>query len=197
MNKIFLLTLLINLNSMSQNSTETAIFAGGCFWCTEAIFKEMKGVKSVVPGYTGGKRPNPTYEQVSTGATGHAEAVKIEFDPNQVSYEELLQVFFATHDPTTLNRQGNDVGTQYRSAIFYTNEKQKEIAKAYIKFLNDTDVFDQYIVTEVVPATTFYEAEDYHKNYLEKNPENPYCQYVVLPKLEKFRKHFKNKLKHD
>ena len=180
---------------MNQTSQETAIFAGGCFWCTEAIFKEMKGVKSVVPGYIGGKRPNPTYEQVSTGATGHAEAVKIIYDPSEVSYEELLQVFFATHDPTTLNRQGNDVGTQYRSAIFYTNEKQKELAKAYIKFLNDSDVFDQYIVTEVVPATEFYEAEDYHKNYLAKHPENPYCQYVVLPKLEKFRKHFKNKLK--
>jgi len=182
---------------MSQKSTETAIIAGGCFWCTEAVFKEMKGVKSVVPGYTGGKRPNPTYEQVSTGATGHAEAVKIEFDPKQVSYEELLQVFFATHDPTTLNRQGNDIGTQYRSAIFYTNDKQKEIAKAYIKFLNNSDVFDQYIVTEVVPATIFYEAEDYHKNYLTKNPDNPYCQYVVLPKVEKFRKHFKKLLKDD
>ncbi len=189
--------LLFNLNYMTQNNTETAIFAGGCFWCTEAIFKEMKGVKSVLPGYTGGKRPNPTYEQVSTGATGHAEAVKIEFDPNQVSYEELLQVFFATHDPTTLNRQGNDVGTQYRSAIFYTNDKQKALAEAYIKFLNDSDVYDQYIVTEVVPAQTFYEAEDYHKNYLSNNPDNPYCQYVVLPKLEKFRKHFKNKLKND
>ncbi|HFX18185.1 MAG TPA: peptide-methionine (S)-S-oxide reductase [Flavobacteriales bacterium] len=182
---------------MTQQQTETAIFAGGCFWCTEAIFKEMKGVKSVVPGYTGGKRANPTYEQVSTGATGHAEAVKIEYDPTQVSYEELLQVFFATHDPTTLNRQGNDVGTQYRSAIFYTNERQKDLAEAYIKFLNDSDVYDQYIVTEVVPAEAFYEAEDYHKNYLANNPDNPYCQYVVLPKLEKFKKYFKDKLKHD
>jgi len=197
MKKLSILILLINLNTMSQNTTETAIFAGGCFWCTEAIFKEMKGVISVIPGYTGGKRTNPTYEQVTTGATGHAEAVKIEFDPSQVSYEELLQVFFATHDPTTLNRQGNDVGTQYRSAIFYTNDKQKELAKAYIKFLNNSDVFDQYIVTEVVPATKFYEAEDYHKNYLARNPDNPYCQFVVLPKLEKFRKHFKKQLKDD
>ena len=197
MKNVLLLTLILNLNYMNQSATETAVFAGGCFWCTEAIFTEMKGVKSVVPGYTGGKRPNPTYEQVSTGATGHAEAVKIVFDPSQVSYEELLQVFFATHDPTTLNRQGNDVGTQYRSAVFYTDEKQKDIANAYIKFLNDSDVFDQYIVTEVVPATAFYEAEDYHKNYLTNNPDNPYCQYVVLPKLEKFRKHFKNKLKND
>jgi peptide-methionine (S)-S-oxide reductase len=191
------ISLILNWNLMTQQQTETAIFAGGCFWCTEAIFKEMKGVKSVVPGYTGGKRANPTYEQVSTGATGHAEAVKIEYDPTQVSYEELLQVFFATHDPTTLNRQGNDVGTQYRSAIFYTNERQKDLAEAYIKFLNDSDVYDQYIVTEVVPAEAFYEAEDYHKNYLANNPNNPYCQYVVLPKLEKFKKYFKDKLKHD
>ena len=197
MKNVLLLTLILNLNYMNQSATETAVFAGGCFWCTEAIFTEMKGVKSVVPGYTGGKRPNPTYEQVSTGATGHAEAVKIVFDPSQVSYEELLQVFFATHDPTTLNRQGNDVGTQYRSAVFYTDEKQKDIANAYIKFLNESDVYDQYIVTDVVPATDFYEAEYYHKNYLANNPDNPYCQYVVLPKLEKFRKHFKNKLKND
>ncbi len=199
MNKILIFIILTNLNFMneSQKSHETAIFAGGCFWCTEAIFKEMKGVESVVPGYTGGKRPNPTYEQVTTGATGHAEAVKIVFDPSEISYEELLQVFFATHDPTTLNRQGNDVGTQYRSTVFYTNDKQKALAEAYIKFLNDSNVFDQYIVTEVVPAQTFYEAEDYHKNYLANNPDNPYCQYVVLPKLEKFRKLFKNKLKNE
>ncbi len=182
---------------MNSQKKETAILAGGCFWCTEAIFKEMKGVTSVVPGYIGGIRSNPTYEQVSTGATGHAEAVKIVFDPGEVSYEELLQVFFATHDPTTLNRQGNDVGTQYRSAVFYTNDRQKELAEAYIKFLNKEDVYDQYIITEIVPATTFYEAEDYHKNYLDNNPDNPYCQYVVLPKLEKFKKYFKDKLKHN
>ncbi len=182
---------------MHSQKKETAILAGGCFWCTEAIFKEMKGVTSVVPGYIGGRRSNPTYEQVSTGATGHAEAVKIVFNPGEVSYEELLQVFFATHDPTTLNRQGNDVGTQYRSAVFYTNDRQKELAEAYLKFLNKEDVYDQYIVTEIVPATTFYEAEDYHKNYLDNNPDNPYCQYVVLPKLEKFKKYFKDKLKHN
>ena len=180
---------------MTQKITETAILAGGCFWCTEAIFKEMKGVESVVPGYIGGIRPNPTYEQITTGATGHAEAVKIEFNPKEVGYEELLQVFFATHDPTTLNRQGNDIGTQYRSAVFYTNDKQKELTQEYIKFLNNSDVYDQYIVTEIVPATTFYEAEDYHKNYLANNPANPYCQFVVLPKLEKFKKHFKEHLK--
>ena len=196
MKKNFILAVLIPIFMQSQKK-ETAIFAGGCFWCTEAIFKNMKGVESVVPGYIGGKRPHPTYEQVSTGATGHAEAVKIIYRPDELSYEDLLQVFFATHDPTTLNRQGNDVGTQYRSAVFYTGENQKEIAEAYIRFLNNSDVFDKYIVTEVVPATTFYEAEDYHKNYLENNHENPYCQYVILPKLEKFRKYFKDKIKNN
>ncbi len=195
MYKIYILAVLITMNMMQQQKTETAIFAGGCFWCTEAIFKEMKGVESVVPGYTGGKRTFPTYEQVSTGATGHAEAVKIVYNPGLVSYEDLLQVFFATHDPTTLNRQGNDVGTQYRSAVFYTSNQQKEITEAYIDFLNQSGVYRDKIVTEVVTATEFYEAEDYHKNYLQNNPANPYCQYVVLPKLEKFRKHFKNKLK--
>ncbi len=179
----------------SQENKETAIFAGGCFWCTESIFKNLKGVEEAVPGYTGGKTKNPTYEEVSTGATGHAEAVKIIYDPKKISYDELLQVFFSTHDPTTLNRQGNDIGTQYRSAIFYTNPEQKKEAEAYIKFLNNSDIFDRYIVTEVVPATEFYEAEDYHKNYLENHPENPYCQYIILPKLEKFRKQFKDKLK--
>jgi len=179
----------------NQQKTETAIFAGGCFWCTEAVFKQMKGVERVVPGYTGGKRSNPTYEQISSGATGHAEAVQIIFNPDKVSYEELLEVFFATHDPTTLNRQGNDVGTQYRSAIFYTNDRQKEMAEAYIHFLENENIFDSPIVTEVVPATVFYEAEDYHKDYFSRHPENPYCQYVILPKLEKFRKSFKNKLK--
>ena len=188
--------ILIQFQIMSQDTkTQTAIFAGGCFWCTEAIFKEMKGVISVVPGYTGGNRKNPTYEQVSTGATGHAEAVRIIYNPDETTYEELLQVFFATHDPTTLNRQGNDMGTQYRSAVFYTTEKQKELATAYIKFLEQEDVYDQYIVTEVKPATDFYEAEDYHKNYLQNNPNNPYCQYVVMPKVEKFRKLFKSKMK--
>jgi len=189
------LFLISTFNMTSQKNQETAIFAGGCFWCTESIFKSLKGVKEVTPGYIGGKRKNPTYEQVSSGATGHAEAVKIIFDPEKISYEELLQIFFATHDPTSLNRQGNDIGTQYRSAIFYSTPEQKKLAEAYIKFLNDSDTFDKYIVTEVVPATEFYEAEDYHKNYLENNPDNPYCQFVVLPKLEKFRKKYKEKLK--
>ncbi len=195
MNKILILALSITFYMNSQQKMETAVFAGGCFWCTEAVFKQMNGVESVVPGYTGGKRPHPTYEQVSTGATGHAEAVKIVFDPSRVHYENLLKVFFATHDPTTINRQGNDVGTQYRSAIFYTNEQQKEKANAYINFLENEDVFQGAIVTEVVPASVFYEAEDYHKDYFFKHPENPYCQYVILPKLEKFKKYFKNQLK--
>jgi len=180
---------------MNAQKKEIAIFAGGCFWCTEAVFKHTKGVEQVIPGYTGGTVPHPTYEQVTTGTTGHAEAVKIIFNPNEVSYEELLEIFFATHDPTTLNRQGNDVGTQYRSVIFYTNEHQKDLAKAYIKFLNNEDVFDNYIVTEVVPSTDFYEAEDYHKNYFENNPDNPYCRYVILPKINKFKKFFKDRLK--
>ncbi len=177
--------------------TETAIFAGGCFWCTESIFKSLKGVIEVVPGYIGGKRKNPTYEQVCSGATGHAEAIRIIFNPDEIGYDELLQVFFATHDPTTLNRQGNDVGTQYRSVIFYTNDNQQKLAKEYILFLERSDIFDNYIVTEVVPATEFYVAEDYHKNYLENHPENQYCNYVILPKLEKFKKQFKDKLKNN
>jgi peptide-methionine (S)-S-oxide reductase len=195
MYKFFILAVLITMNMNSQEKKSIAIFAGGCFWCTEAIFKEIKGVESVIPGYTGGKTAFPTYEQVTTGTTGHAEAVKIVYNPDKVSYEELLQVFFATHNPTTLNRQGNDVGTQYRSAVFYTDKQQKETAMSYIEFLGQSNVYRDKIVTEVVPASEFYEAEVYHKNYLENNPNNPYCQYVVLPKLEKFRQHFKNKLK--
>ena len=174
---------------------ETAIFAGGCFWCTEAIFKALEGVTAVEPGYTGGEYPFPSYEQVCTGTTGHAEAVKIVFNPDKVSYEELLEIFFATHDPVTLNRQGNDTGTQYRSAIFYLNDNQKNTAEAYIRFLEKEQVYEDRIVTEVSPAAEFYPAEDYHRNYLEQNPENPYCQFVVLPKVEKFRKLYKDKLK--
>jgi len=180
---------------MKETNRDIAIFAGGCFWCTEAIFKSLKGVLSVEPGYTGGKRKNPTYEQVVTGATGHAEAVKIIYDPRQIDYSQLLEIFFSTHDPTTLNRQGNDIGTQYRSAIFYTGKEQEKLAETYIRFLENEDVFDDFIVTEVVPAGEFYVAEDYHKNYLENHPDNPYCQYVIIPKIEKFKKYFQNKLK--
>jgi peptide-methionine (S)-S-oxide reductase len=173
----------------------TAIFAGGCFWCTEAIFKQLDGVLEVIPGYTGGHLSHPTYEQMRTGTTGHAEAVMIIYDTEKITYDRLLEVFFATHDPTQLNRQGNDVGPQYRSAIFYTNRGQKETAEAYIRFLEEQGVYDSPIVTEVVPASEFWPAEDYHKNYLENHPENPYCRYVILPKLEKFRKHFGEWLK--
>ncbi|MCL9809419.1 peptide-methionine (S)-S-oxide reductase MsrA [Flavobacterium luminosum] len=179
----------------STKGTETAIFAGGCFWCTEAVFLELKGVKSIQPGYIGGKNANPTYEEVCTGTTGHAEAVKIVFNPDQISYEELLEVFFATHDPTTLNRQGADVGTQYRSEIFYTNETQKEKASAYINLLNKEEAFGKKVVTQVSKASTFYVAEDYHKNYYNQNKEKSYCHYVITPKIDKVRKEFKDKLK--
>lgn len=170
-----------------------AVFAGGCFWCTEAIFKELKGVKSVTPGYSGGKVKNPTYEQVSTGETGHAEATEFEYDPAVISYNDLLTVFFATHDPTTLNRQGNDVGSQYRSAIFYMDEVQKKEAEEFIKKI-DIDK-DRPVVTEVVPFEEFYEAEDYHKNYYEAHKDQPYCQLVISPKLEKLKSHFRALLK--
>lgn len=170
-----------------------AVFAGGCFWCTEAIFKELNGVKSVTPGYSGGNVKNPTYEQVSTEETGHAEATKFEYDESVISYDDLLTVFFATHDPTTLNRQGNDVGTQYRSAIFYMNEEQKKEAEEFIKKI-DTDK-SKPVVTELGPFEEFYEAEDYHKNYYEAHKNQPYCQLVISPKLEKLKSHFQELLK--
>ena len=172
-----------------------ATFAGGCFWCTEAVYKEIKGVKEVTSGYIGGKNPNPTYKQVCTGLTGHAEAVEIEYDPDLVPYEKLLEVFFATHDPTTLNRQGADVGTQYRSGVFYHDDEQKQIAEKVIERLNVARVFPQRIVTEVTEASTFYPAEDYHQDYFENNPFQPYCQAAVSPKVAKVRKVFKDLLK--
>jgi methionine-S-sulfoxide reductase len=165
-----------------------ATFGGGCFWCTEAIFKELEGVNSVLPGYMGGHRENPTYEQVCSGATGHAEVVHIDYDEQVLSYRRLLEVFFKTHDPTTLNRQGNDVGTQYRSVIFYHDEQQKAEAEAFISQLTQHQVFDDPIVTEVSPAQAFYEAEDYHHDYFKNNPQNPYCAAVIAPKLQKFLK---------
>lgn len=164
---------------------ETAIFANGCFWCTEAVFQRLKGVHSVLPGYTGGARPNPSYDQVSTGATGHAEAIKIEFDPEVITYETLLDIFFHTHNPTTLNRQGNDVGTQYRSAIFYDTDEQKSLAEQKITELEVAHEFKDPIVTEVTNLETFYPAEDYHKDYYEKNKDKPYCTFVIRPKLQK------------
>jgi len=172
-----------------------ATFAGGCFWCTEAVYAQLKGVKGVTSGYIGGQVPNPTYKQVCTGMTGHAEAIEIEYDPEIVPFEKLLEVFFATHDPTTLNRQGADVGTQYRSGVFYHDAEQKRIAEEVIAKLDAARVFPGKIVTEVTPASTFYAAEDYHQDYFANNPFQPYCQAVAVPKVEKVRKVFKDLVK--
>ena len=174
---------------------EIATLAGGCFWCLEAVYDGMKGVESVESGYMGGRTPDPTYEQVCGGGTGHAEVVRITFDPTAVSFKELLEVFFVIHDPTTLNRQGNDAGTQYRSAIFYHTPQQKAGAEETIAQLNAARLWDSPIVTEVTPASDLYLAEDYHQEYFARNPRQPYCQAVVAPKVQKFRKHFLEKLK--
>jgi peptide-methionine (S)-S-oxide reductase len=174
---------------------ETATLAGGCFWCLEAVYDQMKGVRSVESGYTGGHTEQPTYEAVCGGRTGHAEAVKISFDPTVVTYREILDVFFVIHDPTTLNRQGNDVGTQYRSAIFYHNAEQKRIAEDAMASLEREQVYPNPIVTELVPSTTWYEAEPYHQEYFARNPFQGYCTAVVAPKVAKFRKQFLSKLK--
>ncbi|MFD2602916.1 peptide-methionine (S)-S-oxide reductase MsrA [Flavobacterium suzhouense] len=180
---------------MDNKKTETAIFAGGCFWCTEAFFTDLKGVEKVTSGYIGGKTENPTYREVCTGNTGHAEAIKIEFNPDEVAYEDLLEIFFATHDPTTLNRQGADVGTQYRSEIFYTSEAQKLAAENFIKLLADQHIYDKKIVTKISKASVFYPAEDYHQDYYAQNPNQPYCSAVITPKLDKLKKNYKSKLK--
>src|SRR5437773_388484 len=164
---------------MSDMKSEVAVFGGGCFWCTEAVFDELRGVRSVVSGYAGGNVKNPTYEQVCGGLTGHAEVIKIEFDPSQIGYRDLLTVFFATHDPTTLNRQGNDVGTQYRSIVLYASDEQRREAEAFIKELNETKTFGKPVVTTVEPLGEFYDAEDYHRNYYAKNPYQAYCQYTI------------------
>lgn len=163
-----------------------ATFGGGCFWCTEVIFQQIDGVKSVLPGYMGGQRENPTYEQVCSGATGHVEVIQIDFDDSKVSFQELLKVFFKTHDPTTLNCQGADVGTQYRSVVFYHDDTQEKQAEELIRQLEEERVFSSSIVTAVEPATTFWEAEEYHHDYFNRNPQNQYCQMVVAPKLRKF-----------
>lgn len=173
---------------------ETAIFANGCFWCTEAVFQRLNGVHTVLPGYIGGHLKNPAYREVCSGRTGHAEGIQIEFNPKVVSFQELLEVFFATHDPTTLNRQGNDVGTQYRSEIFYTNEQQKEVANHYIQLLDKEKVFHDPIVTAVSEAGTFYLAEEDHQNYYNDNKLQPYCQFIINPKLKKLQTHFADKL---
>ncbi len=176
-------------------ATETATLAGGCFWCLEAVFRELRGVQSVVSGYTGGSLARPTYEQVCSGQTGHAEAVQIVFDPSRISYRQLLQVFFAIHDPTTRDRQGNDVGTQYRSAIFYHSREQKQIAQELIADLDAANIWDGPIVTELSEAPAFYPAEDYHQEYFANHPRQPYCAAVIEPKVRKFRKQFVEDLK--
>ena len=174
---------------------EIATLSGGCFWCLEAVYDEVKGVDSVESGYMGGRKPNPSYEEVCSGETGHAEVVQITFDPQVVSYKELLEVFFVIHDPTTLNRQGNDAGTQYRSAIFYHSPEQKRVAEQTIRELESEKLFDNQVVTQVVPAEPFYPAEDYHREYFQRNQGQPYCQFVVAPKVAKFRRKFLDKVK--
>ena len=174
---------------------EVAILGGGCFWCLEAVFDRLDGVKSVESGYMGGKRDNPTYEQVCSGATGHVEVVRVTFDPKQLSYRDLLDVFFNTHDPTTLNRQGNDVGTQYRSVVFYTSEEQRRTAEQVIAELNTSRQWPNPVVTTVEPATKFFMAEGYHQEYFLNNPNQPYCQFVVAPKVKKFQQKFAKKVK--
>jgi len=178
-----------------ENSTEIAVLAGGCFWCTEAVFQRLEGVVNVISGYTGGTIKNPAYREITTGRTGHAEAIQIEFAPDLISYRELLEVFFATHDPTTLNQQGADRGTQYRSAIFYNSENQKEIAQNVIKEIEDQQIFDSPIVTEMTELGSFYNAEDYHQNYYNQNSDQGYCQFVINPKLNKLYTTFRTKLK--
>ena len=179
----------------TPTNLKTATFGAGCFWCIEAVFQELKGVKKVVSGYTGGKVANPTYQQVCNGDTGHAEVAQITYDPSEITFPELLEVFWKTHDPTTLNRQGNDSGTQYRSAIFTHDDDQKKLAEDYKAKLNASGAFNKPIVTEIVPLTKFYPAEGYHQNYYRQNSNAGYCQFVIVPKLEKFRAVFHDKLK--
>ena len=198
--------LLCNVSCLTQSSskpktkkgndmTEKATFAGGCFWCTEAIFQRVEGVEDVVSGYSGGKSPSPSYKEVSSGSSGHAECVQISYHPEVVSYEELLDIFFRTHDPTTLNRQGNDVGPQYRSAIFYHNSIQRDAARAYLAQLREAKTYENPIVTEINAFSNFYEAEISHQDYYELNKTQGYCRFVIAPKIDKFTKAFKSKLK--
>ena len=182
-------------NQIIESKMALATLGNGCFWCTEAIFQQLKGVENVVPGYAGGTTKNPTYGEVVTGFTGHAEVIQISYDPMVITYRELLDVFFYTHDPTTLNRQGNDVGTQYRSAIFYHNDDQKEDAETIIELLELEKVYDNKIVTEITPLDTFYLAENYHNDYYDNNKDQAYCRAVINPKLDKFVKKYKSKIK--
>lgn len=184
-----------NIMNINNSDLDTATFGSGCFWCTEAIFERVNGVVSVISGYSGGNIANPTYEEVCEGTTGHAECTQITFDPSIISYDELLEIFWKTHDPTTLNRQGNDVGIQYRSVIFYHNNEQKQKAEYYKEKLTDEKIWDKPIVTEITKFEKFYPAENYHQEYYENNPNQGYCVYVITPKVEKFEKIFKDKLK--
>lgn len=178
-----------------NNDSETATLANGCFWCSEAIFKRLKGVKSVTPGYAGGTKKNPSYDQVCNGTTGHAESIQIVFDPSVIDFDKILNIFWHTHNPTTLNRQGNDVGTQYRSAIFYHNEKQREIAEKSKKDLEKERIYKDSIVTEVIPFRNFYTAENYHKDYYDNNKQAAYCNFVIDPKIRKLLKEYENDIK--
>ena len=205
MKKIFLVFALATFGMFAQNKVtdkktkqsnfDNITLAGGCYWCVEAIYENLNGVKSVVSGYAGGKMPNPTYEEVSTGKTGHAEVVQITYDKNVTNLDEIFNVFFTVHDPTTLNRQGADVGTQYRSAIFYKNEEQKKAAQSIINALKKGKIYDSPIVTTLEPLTQFYKAENYQQNYYANNKSQPYCKLVIQPKIEKFEKLFKDRLK--
>ncbi|MCJ0741376.1 peptide-methionine (S)-S-oxide reductase MsrA [Pedobacter montanisoli] len=199
MKKLLIMSLILFslLNADAQKpKLETATFGMGCFWCTEAVFQRLNGVTNVRSGYEGGQVPNPTYDEVCTGTTGHAEVIEMQYDPAKISYEELLEVFWKTHDPTTLNRQGADVGTQYRSVVFYHNEQQKALAEKYKALLNKENAFGKPVVTTIEKAEPFYVAENYHQDYYRRNGEQPYCRLVILPKLEKLEKLFKSKLKH-
>ena len=178
-----------------EKKLETATFGAGCFWCTEAVFQRVKGVEKVASGYMGGSTKNPTYKDICTGLTGHAEVIQVQYDPSVVSFVELLEIFWKTHDPTTLNRQGADEGTQYRSVVFFHSKAQQDEAELYKKKLDDAKIFDNKIVTEISPASEFYVAEDYHQNYFNDNPRQGYCRLVITPKLEKFEKVFKDKMK--
>jgi peptide-methionine (S)-S-oxide reductase len=185
-----------NVNGAVNTATDTATFGTGCFWCTEAIFQQLEGVTKVVSGYSGGHVNNPSYKEVCTGTTGHAEVVQVQYDPQKISFDELLEVFWQTHDPTTLNRQGNDVGPQYRSVVFYHNSEQKEKAEKYKGELDKSGAFNNPIVTEISPYSNFFAAENYHQDYYNQNGSQPYCYLVIRPKLEKFQKVFKSKIKH-
>ena len=184
-----------DMESQSNRKKEVATFGAGCFWCVEAVFQSLNGVQKVVSGYSGGHVKDPTYRQVCEGTTGHAEVCQIYYDPEVIGFDELLEVFWSTHDPTTLNRQGNDVGTQYRSSIFYHTEAQKNLADEYKSALDASEAFPNPIVTEIVPFETFYEAEEYHQEYYDLNPNQPYCTYVIKPKMDKLHKVFADKLK--